>query len=380
MLQALCATGAVNYSVAFPIIMGQNIGTCVTSIISSIGASKSAKRAAMVHLYFNLIGTIIFMTVFYSLSSFVEFTFLKESANAAGIAVVHSLFNIGTSVMLFPFANKLVKLAQFTIPEEKIEEEDNKKSNVISIDERFIDKPAFAMELCRGRVREMAEITKKAISLSLEVLMDYDKEKVKEVIRLESVVDRYEDVIGSYLVKISSRNISTTDSQSMSIMLHSMGDLERISDHAKDIVKAAKKINKKELEFTKTAKKEIKTLCKAVNDICNLTVESFCKDDRIAATHVEPLEEVIDTLSKKIKKNHIKRLRKGKCTIEMGFILEDVLTDLERISDHCSNVAIEMITIYDNDYNTHEYFRNFSKEERDSFNEEYEVLLKDYPI
>jgi len=379
-LQALCATGAVNYSVAIPIIMGQNIGTCVTSIISSIGASKNARRAAMIHLYFNLIGTILFMAVFYSINKFIDFAFLRESANAAGIAVIHSLFNICATIILFPFSNLLVKLAKVTIPDGKKQEEQEKEEYVVSIDERFLERPAFAMELCRGKVREMANLSKTAIALALEVLLSYDAKKAKEVIRLEAVVDKYEDILGAYLVKLSSKNISTADSQSMSIILHSISDFERISDHAMDIVKSAEEIHTKGLSFTKHARGEIEVLARAVNDICNLTVESFCSDDDLQATHVEPLEEVIDTLSKKIKENHIKRLQKGKCTIEMGFILEDVLTGLERVSDHCSNIAIEMITIFDNDYNTHEYFKNFSSEERANFNKEYEELIKRYPI
>lgn len=377
-LQALCVTGAVHYSVALPIIMGQNIGTCVTSIISSIGASKNARRAAMVHLYFNLIGTILFMLVFYSVNVFWKFTFLGESANAAGIAVIHSLFNVGTTIILFPFSNILVKLAELTIPDGKKQEEAG--TDTVSIDERFLGSPAFAMELCRGKVREMAELSKNALALALEVLLAYDTKKAEEVIRLESLADKYEDVLGSYLVKLSGNNISTADSQSMSIILHSISDFERISDHAMDIVKSAEEINAKGLCFTKHAREEIEVLSKAVNDICTLTVESFCSDDDRKATHVEPLEEVIDTISKKIKENHIKRLQKGKCTIEMGFILEDILTGLERVSDHCSNIAVEMITIFDNDYNTHEYFRNFSPEERELFNEEYEELKKRYPI
>lgn len=377
-LQALCVTGAVHYSVALPIIMGQNIGTCVTSIISSIGASKNARRAAMVHLYFNLIGTVLFMVFFYAVNSFINFAFLGKSANAAGIAVIHSLFNIGATIVLFPFSNLLVRLTEITIPDGKNKED--VQAELVSIDERFLRKPAFAMELCRGKAREMAELTKKAMGLAIEVLLKYDEEKAQEVVRLESVADKYEDVLGSYLVKLSSKNISAADSRSMSIILHSISDWERISDHALDIVKSSEELNTKGLSFTEHARQEIETLCRAVNDICNLTVESFCKDDEISATHVEPLEEVIDTLSKKVKENHIKRLQNGKCTIEMGFILEDILTGLERVSDHCSNIAVEMITIYDNDYNTHEYFKNFSLEERASFNEEYDELLKRYPM
>lgn len=376
-LQALCATGAVHYSVALPIIMGQNIGTCVTSIISSVGASKNAKRAAMIHLYFNLIGTILFMVFFYAINSFIDFAFMGESANAAGIAIIHSLFNIGATIVLFPFSNLLVKLAEITIPEGAKEEAG---TEIIAIDERFLERPAFAMELCRDKAREMAKLVERAISIALEVLLEYDSNKADEVIRLEAAADHYEDILGSYLVKLSSKNLSAADSQSMSIILHSISDFERISDHAMDIVKSAEEINIKGLSFTKNTRREIEVLSRAVNDICNLTVDSFCSDDDAKATHVEPLEEVIDTLSKKMKENHIKRLSKGKSTIEMGFILEDILIGLERVSDHCSNIAIEMITIYDNDYNTHEYFKNFSSEERASFNKEYEELIQKYPI
>lgn len=377
-LQALCMTGVINYSTAIPIIMGQNIGTCVTALISAVGANKNAKRAALIHLYFNLIGTTLFMIVFYSLNAFLDFAFLDDTANAAGIAVIHSCFNIAATIVLFPFANGLVKLAEFSIPEGK----GNGKDEIdnIYIDDRFLERPAFAMELCRTKAREMAVKTKDAINLALEDLINYDHEKSLEVKRLEAVVDKYEDVIGSYLVKLSGKNLSADDSRSLSIILHSISDLERISDHALDVSKAAEKINTKGLAFTKNAKIEVETLCRAVSDICNMTIDGFCNEDTQKEMHVEPLEEVIDTLSKKIKKNHIKRLQKGKCSIDMGFILEDILIGLERVSDHCSNIAVEMITINDNDYNTHEYFNSFSNEDQKAFDDEYERLLETYSI
>ena len=377
-LQALCMTGVINYSTAIPIIMGQNIGTCVTAIISAVGANKNAKRAALIHLYFNLIGTTLFMIVFYSLNAFLDFAFLDDTANAAGIAVIHSCFNIAATIVLFPFANGLVKLAELSIPEGK----GNGKDEIdnIYIDDRFLERPAFAMELCRTKAREMAVKTKDAINLALEDLVNYDHEKSLEVKRLEAVVDKYEDVIGSYLVKLSGKNLSADDSRSLSIILHSISDLERISDHALDVSKAAEKINTKGLAFTKNAKIEVETLCRAVSDICNMTIDGFCTEDTQKEMHVEPLEEVIDTLSKKIKKNHIKRLQKGKCSIDMGFILEDILIGLERVSDHCSNIAVEMITINDNDYNTHEYFNSFSNEDQKAFDDEYEHLLETYSI
>ena len=377
-LQALCMTGVINYSTVIPIIMGQNIGTCVTALISAVGANKNAKRAALIHLYFNLIGTTLFMIVFYSLNAFLNFAFLDDTANAAGIAVIHSCFNIAATVVLFPFANGLVKLAELTIPEGKGNGKD--ETDNIYIDDRFLERPAFAMELCRTKAREMAVKTKDAINLALEDLVNYDHEKSLEVKRLEALVDKYEDVIGSYLVKLSGKNLSADDSRSLSIILHSISDLERISDHALDVSKAAEKINTKGLSFTKNAKIEVETLCKAVSDICNMTIDGFCNEDTQKEMHVEPLEEVIDTLSKKIKKNHIKRLQKGKCSIDMGFILEDILIGLERVSDHCSNIAVEMITINDNDYNTHEYFNSFSNEDQKAFDDEYERLLETYSI
>ncbi len=379
-LQALCSTGAVDYSVAIPIIMGQNIGTCVTSILSSVGASRNAKRAAMIHLYFNLIGTGIFMAVFYIANAFIDIAFLDKMANPAGIAVIHSLFNISATILLFPFSDKLVRLAELTIRDKKEETQEVIPEETVYIDERFLLRPSFAMELCRGEAREMARNTGKAIDLALEVLEHYDKEKASEVIRLESLVDKYEDVLGTYLVKLSSETMTVPDSRSMSIILHSISDFERISDHAMGIVKSAKEIDSKGLAFTKKAKKEISVLSKAVYDICELTVESFCENDTMKAVHVEPLEKTIDTLTKKIKENHIKRLQKGKCSIEMGFILQDILAGLERVSDHCSNIAVEMITIYENDYNTHEYFKTFSKEEEEKFDEEYRQLVERYDM
>lgn len=382
-LQALCSTGAVGYGVAIPIIMGQNIGTCVTSLISSIGANRNAKRASMIHLYFNLIGTTIFMVVFYSINHFVKFAFLATPANAAGIAVIHSLFNIGATILLFPVADKLVRLAQITIPDKKEEEthlENSDQKKAVTIDERFLESPAFAMEICRQKTREMAEKTKMALLLSMEVLRNYDKKKAKKVIGLENEVDDYEDVLGSYLVKLSSKNLSKKDSQSLSAMLHGISDFERISDHAINIVESAREMADRKLEFSKKAAGELEILCEAVGEIVSDTTEVFCTEDVRGASHIEPLEEVIDSLTKKMKQHHIKRLQNGKCTIEMGLILEDVLTNLERVSDHCSNIAVDMMTIDDDGYDTHEYFNDMSEKELETFREEYNQLKNKYQL
>lgn len=377
-LQALCVTGVIPYAVVIPIIMGQNIGTCITSILSSIGANRNAKRAAMIHLYFNMIGTALFMIIFYTMNQFVVFPFLEKSANAAGVAAIHSLFNIGATIVLFPFANLLVRLAEVTIRDRIHEVSDDVSVKRVNIDERFLERPAFAMELCRNKVIEMAKVTEQSLHLSLEMLKNYDEAKFTQVVEMEDLVDDYEDALGTYLVKLSSKNISAKDSQTLSIILHSISDLERISDHARDIAKSANEMYVKGLRFSEDAQNEIDVLCQAVNDILSETMNAFCNDNLLLATKVEPLEEVVDVLTKKIKEKHISRLQSGKCTIEMGFILEDILTDLERVSDHCSNIAVEMLTIYENGYNTHEYFETLSEKERDSFNTEFEILIQKY--
>ena len=383
-LQALCSTGAISYAVALPIIMGQNIGTCVTSIISSVGASKNARRASMIHLYFNLIGTITFMIVFYAINYFVDFAFLEQSANAAGIAVIHSLFNIGATIVLFPFSDKLVRLAELTIPDKAgklvLQENSAPKKNTVTLDERFLERPAFAVEICRQKTFEMAEKTREALLLALSVIQSYDAAKAKRVEKLEDLIDDYEDALGSYLVRLSSRNLSKTDSQSLSQMLHSISDFERISDHAINLAESAEKMCEDGQKFSEDAAGELSVICRAVEDVVNLTTDIFIHTDLGGAKHVEPLEEVIDSLTKMIKSHHVKRLQKGNCTIELGLILEDVLNDLERVSDHCSNIAVEMLTIHDNGYETHEYLDDMSGEELARFKEEYETLKLKYSL
>ncbi len=381
-LQALCSTGTIHYAVALPIIMGQNIGTCVTSIISSVGANKNAKRAAMIHLYFNLIGTVLFMVVFYTLNMVLDFAFLNNSANAAGIAVIHSLFNIGATIILYPFSDQLVRLAEVTIPDDKeqIAEVRDDMPKAVMIDERFLERPAFAVEICRQKIYEMAEKARRAMLLSCEVIIDHDKNKVKEVEILEDEIDDYEDVLGSYLVKLSGKNLSSGDNIILTQMLHSIGDFERISDHAVNLTEESKKMVKRKLSFSKPAKREMAVLCRAISDIMNNTVDIFLKGDIEAAGHIEPMEEVIDDLTKKIKAHHIKRLQKGKCSIEMGLILEDILINFERASDHCSNIAVEMITINDNGFENHELLDDMPEEKRLIFESEFKELKKKYSL
>ena len=355
-LQALCMSGAVTYGTALPIIMGQNIGTCVTALISSIGASKNAKRAAFIHLYFNLIGTILFMAVFYFINHFVNFAFLSNTAGAAGIAVIHSLFNIGCAIVLFPFADKLVALSTFTVKNQTASEpEQILPEELAALDERFLDSPSFAIQLCKNAVIKMAEYSKKAILLAMEVQTEYSSEKVAEVIQLEQLVDQFEDSIGTYLVKLAGKDLSMDDSHLLSVLLHCISDFERISDHAINITEAVDKLQKQGLEFTSQGKHELDSLGIAIRDILTMTQNAFSTGNTTTAADVEPLEEVIDDLVMEMKQRHIVRLRSGNCSMEAGLLLEDILTNYERVSDHCSNIAAALIEIQADELDMHRY-------------------------
>ena len=378
-LQALCMSGAVTYGTALPIIMGQNIGTCVTALISSIGASKNAKRAAFIHLYFNLIGTILFMAVFYFINHFVNFAFLSNTAGAAGIAVIHSLFNIGCAIVLFPFADKLVALSTFTVKNQTASEpEQILPEKLAALDERFLDSPSFAIQLCKNAVIKMAEYSKKAILLAMEVQTEYSSEKVAEVIQLEQLVDQFEDSIGTYLVKLAGKDLSMDDSHLLSVLLHCISDFERISDHAINITEAVDKLQKQGLEFTSQGKRELDSLGIAIRDILTMTQNAFSTGNTTTAADVEPLEEVIDDLVLEMKRRHIVRLRSGNCSMEAGLLLEDILTNYERVSDHCSNIAAALIEIQADELDMHRYIDVKIKGSDPHFQKEYLRLKNIY--
>ncbi|MCR4902538.1 MAG: Na/Pi cotransporter family protein [Butyrivibrio sp.] len=378
-LQALCMSGAVTYGTAIPIIMGQNIGTCVTALISSVGASKNAKRAAFIHLYFNLIGTLLFMIVFYTINSFANFLFMEESAGAAGIAVVHSLFNIGCAVVLFPFADRLVTLATYTVRNHR-ETEDTleKPAELLALDERFLETPSYAIQLCKKAVIKMAEHTKNAIFLAMEIQKEYSDEKITEVEALEQLVDNYEDCIGTYLVKIAGRDLGKEDSHLLSTLLHSISDFERISDHAINIAESVQKMHEQGIVFSDKAKEELNSLETAVRDIVDITEDIFDNEDTNKAVNVEPLEEVIDDVVMEMKQRHIMRLRKGECSMEAGIILEDILTNYERVSDHCSNIAAALIEIKADELDMHQYVDVKVKGSDPYFQKEYLRLKNIY--
>ena len=352
-LQALCATGAMSFGSALPIIMGQNIGTCITAVMSAFGATKNAKRASMIHLYFNLIGTVVFLIVFYVANGIFNFAFMQDAASATGIAVVHSIFNIACTICWFPFANVLVKLAELTI-RDKADEKETKEEFAI-LDERFLEQPAFAVELCRKVAIQMAEVAKESIYLALDNVGNYKEEDAIRVREMEAEVDRYEDALGSYLVKLNNKDILQRDSRSISVILHCINDFERISDHAVNIIESAKEMNDKGLQFSENAVKEFEVFKSAVHKIVHMAVNAYVHNDLENAKMVEPLEQVINGINAEMKQRHIKRLRKGKCTIELGWVLQDLLTNIERVSDHCSNIAICMIEVKENEYDTHNY-------------------------
>ncbi|MBO5165593.1 MAG: Na/Pi cotransporter family protein [Lachnospiraceae bacterium] len=355
-LQALCKTGAVSYATAIPVIMGQNIGTCVTALISSIGASKDARRAALLHLYYNILKTSSFMIIFYAIDHFVNFAFMESSISALGVAVVHSLFNIAACIVLLPFSKLLVKMVYITVPDKELEVElSPEEQELRALDARFLDTPGLAIEQSKNVAVTMAYYAQKSIEMAMDLLKNYDQEKAEAVVKLESQVDKFEDELGTYLVKLSSRDLSEKESRMLSLLLHCIGDFERISDHALNIKEAADEMADRGAVFSDKATEELQIFSEAVREILDLAIVSFETEDLEKAELVEPLEEVIDQLNIEVKKRHIKRLRKGKCTIELGFVLSDITTNFERVSDHCSNIAVSLLQLQDDNLETHEY-------------------------
>ncbi len=377
-LQVLCATGAVGYSAALPIIMGQNIGTCVTAMISGVGANKNAKRAALVHLYFNIIGTVLFMAVFYAINAVRPFDFMAEAATPFGIATIHTVFNVAATLCLLPFSKVLVKLACLTIRDEDVPETKHGDEVLQLLDARFLEMPAYAVEQSRAVAVNMAELAEEAMNLSMGLLKEYNEEMAKRVVELESRVDRFEDELGSYLVRLSAKDMTEQASHTLTSILHCIGDFERISDHARNVKEAAEEMYVKKLQFSDKAGKELEVFTKAIHDILKITMLCFAEEDLGLAGQVEPLEEVIDGLNKDIKQRHIKRLQKGKCTIELGFILSDITTNLERVSDHCSNIAVCMLQEKGDEQEPHAYLDELKTEDNIDFKSKVHVYRERY--
>lgn len=367
-LQALCKTGSVGYATAIPVIMGQNIGTCVTALISSIGAKKDAKRAALLHLYYNILKTSLFMIVFYFINSIVNFSFMEKAISPLGVAVVHSAFNIAACIILLPFSKLLVKLVYVTVPDRvQAEELSPEERELMTLDARFLDTPGLAIERSRHVAISMARHAQHSIELAMGLLQNYDAEKAAEVERIENQVDRFEDELGTYLVKLSSRNLSERESHTLSVLLHCLGDFERISDHALNIKESADEMADKKMEFSEKATEELVVFSNAVKEILGTAINAFSEDNLEKAKLVEPLEEVIDQLNIEVKKRHVKRLRKGKCTIELGFVLTDITTNFERVSDHCSNIAVCLLQVNEDSFETHEYLDALKEDDNMEF-------------
>ena len=348
-LQSLCSTGVVTNGVALPIILGQNIGTCVTALISTVGANRSARRTAMVHLYFNLVGVGLFVILFYGIGLIIPWEFLEETTNEMGIALIHTGFNVLTTAVLLPLHNVLEKLALLTVPEDKEPEK------VELLDERLLATPAVAVQRAREISCTMAETSAKAFELAVGLTEKYDPKGMKEVVHLENETDRYEDALGTYLVKLSGMNLSSEDNRTLNTMLYALSDLERIADYAVAIAKAGGEIAEKKIVFSAQAQEELAILKDAASAVLDCTVSAYVTQDHEQAMRVEPQQQVIESLVREVKSRHVRRLREGLCTVEYGFVLEDILTALRRTAGHCSNVAVEVLQMSEGKLEAHEY-------------------------
>lgn len=369
-------TGTITYSIALPIILGQNIGSCVTALLSSIGANKSAKRVAIVHLYFNVIGTIVFLSLFYIVNGLIDLPFMADTLNSTGIAIIHTCFNLLVTLLFLPFTKQLEKLACLTVRDKPGDDE----TEVPILDKRFLNTPSVAIEQCRSVAFKMAQLTNKTLLMSMDLVKKYDKEIAQTVVDNENAIDIYEDKIGSYILQVASKDLSVADSQVVSNLLHTIGDLERISDHAVNIKEAAEEMHEKKIKFSPAAEEEVGIMINAVSEILDLAITSFVTEDVVKAKEVEPLEDVIDGLRTELKNRHVNRLRDGVCTIELGFILQDLLTNFERVSDHCSNVAVCLIQIKENSLDTHEYMNELKRLDKSEFMDEFNQYKNKYVL
>ncbi len=373
-LQALTLTGTISYGVALPIIMGQNIGTCVTALISSIGVNRNARKVGVVHISFNLIGTAVFLVAYYVVNATIGLPILQEMIDPAGVAIVHSIFNIATTILLLPFVGMLEKIANTVI------RDNDAPVTTELLDERLLATPSIAVAECNNRTQEMALVAKDAITAAMTLPNVYDEKLVSEILEKEDMLDRYEDKLGTYLVAIGSKGISERDSSQKSKMLYCIGELERLGDHAVNIVKTAQEIRDKEIKFSEEANKELAILCAALTEILDITMDAYVNEDTEAAKRVEPLEQVIDRLTSEIRNNHIKRLETGNCTIQLGFVLSDLLNNYERVSDHCSNIAVALIEAENGEFDSHEYLNHVKDFSNVRFNETYDEYRMKYKI
>ncbi len=371
-LQALALTGSITYGMAIPIIMGQNIGTCVTALISSIGVNRNAKRVSIIHISFNVIGTAVFLVIFYGGNLLFDFQFMKAVTSPVGIAFCHTVFNVCTTLMLLPFSRQLEQLARRVVPS------DGKSEQYAFLDPRLLRTPGVAISESVSTANEMGALAHKNLLLAFQQIDSYDEAREQEILENEDKLDTYEDHLTSYLVQISQHGVSMDDIHTVSRLLHAIGDFERIGDHALNLQESAQEIRDKQIQFSASAQVELKIVMDAVRETMEVAFSSFQGDDVVSARNVEPLEETVDQLIEEIRNRHIRRLQSGTCTIQLGFVLSDLLTNFERVSDHCSNIALCVIEEHDADVDRHTYLHDIKSDP--SFVENLRRNLKKYML
>lgn len=372
-VQALALTGAITYEMAIPLVLGANIGTCITAFLSSFGTNKNAKRVVALHIYVNVIGSVVCMIILYILKA-AGASVLSMTVSMFGVAIIHTLFNLVNTIVLIPFKKAIYKLCELTV------KGDNDKTHTVFLDERLFNNTALAVSECHRLTNEMAEHARDSLTKAIGLISSYKAETAQYIRENEELIDKYEDKLGTYLVRLSNNELSENLSHSIARMLHSIGDFERIGDHALNICKVAEEMHNKNIHFSDEAKKEIAVITNAVTEILNMTVDSFINDDIELAAHVEPLEQVIDTLNKKLKARHVARLQSGECTIELGFVFTDLLTNYERVSDHCSNVAVYTMQLPSDKLDAHKYLAKIKNAETGAFVDDFNMYAEKYSV
>ena len=372
-VQALALTGAITYEMAIPLVLGANIGTCITAFLSSFGTNKNAKRVVALHIYVNVLGSVVCMIILYILKA-TGASILSMTVSMFGVAIIHTLFNLVNTIVLIPFKKAIYKLCELTV------KGDNDKTHTVFLDERLFNNTALAVSECHRLTNEMAEHARDSLTKAIGLISSYKAETAQYIRENEELIDKYEDKLGTYLVRLSNNELSENLSHSIARMLHSIGDFERIGDHALNICKVAEEMHNKNIHFSDEAKKEIAVITNAVTEILNMTVDSFINDDIELASHVEPLEQVIDTLNKKLKARHVARLQSGECTIELGFVFTDLLTNYERVSDHCSNVAVYTMQLPSDKLDAHKYLAKIKNAETGTFVDDFNMYAEKYSL
>ena len=376
-LQAMSLSGVIPYSIAIPVILGQNIGTTITPILSAINGNTASKRVAVTCLYFNVIGVAVLSAIFYILNGIFGFAFMNMPVTVLVIACIHTLFNVLSTILFMPCTKLLEKLAIATVKDRGKKEEN---SDIDTLDERFLAVPSFAVENCRNLVNKMAILAKTAMFDATTLLWEFDEEKIDSILKSEKDVDKYEDKISTYLVKLAELKLSAKDSSEVTKLLHVIGDVERISDHSVNILEVSQEIAEKNIEFSERAKHDIGIITNAVCEIITIATDALVSENLEMAKRVEPLEQIIDRLKRKIKNNHIIRLKEGGCTVELGFILSDLLNNYERVADHCSNISVCMLEMENNSFETHEYLSHVKNDGENKFFEQYDIYKKKYSL